>query len=152
MITKERLQELIEQGATIYIGFGSPCYEIIIDKTWNIEKDTHLKRGSFYVQLKFLFETKEDAEEYAEFGNITRTERLELPSWGEVNHKERIFVYKFHIKDNFDGFGKLMIIKDFINYHYYFNLNSISNYYFFIKLLQNYSSYMINLLNYQIII
>ena len=40
--------------------------------------------------------TKEDAEEYAEFGNITRTERLELPSWEEFN---KVSSFTFESKD-----------------------------------------------------
>lgn len=36
--------------------------------------------------IEDLFETKEDAEEYAEFGNITRTEKLTLPSWDIIEN------------------------------------------------------------------
>lgn len=92
MITKERLEQLIEQDSTIY---G-------IDDRWDIVEVRELDSKQLYYsssndnfQYMFddcgvveffedeLFETKEDAEEYAEFGNITRTERLELPSWEE---------------------------------------------------------------------
>lgn len=93
MITKERLEELIEQGDTIY---G-------IDDRWDIVEVRDLDAKQIYCSssndnyqyvfddhsvIEFfeddLFETKEDAEEYEEFGNITRTERLELPTWASI--------------------------------------------------------------------
>ena len=97
MITKERLEELIEQGATIY---G-------IDDRWDIVEVRELDAQQIYYSssnvnyqyvfddhsvVEFfddkLFETKADAEEYAEFGNITRTERLPYMNWDEFNAKE----------------------------------------------------------------
>lgn len=48
--------------------------------SWNDPENEHR-----VADIEDIFETKEDAEEYAEFGNITRTERLELPSWEEFN-------------------------------------------------------------------
>lgn len=49
--------------------------------------------------MEQCFETKADAEEYAEFGNITRTERLELPSWEEFN---KVSTFAFKRKDGTD--------------------------------------------------
>ena len=80
MIEKQRLEQLIEQGAVIWVLYENKIYP---HKAKNI-----VVNGFNSVCMGFdfndLFETKEDAEEYAEFGNITRTERLELPSWEQV--------------------------------------------------------------------
>lgn len=108
-ITKERLEELIEKGATIY---G-------IDDRWDIAEVRELSANQLYYSssndnyqymfddcgvIEFfedeLFETKEDAEEYAEFGNITRTERLELPSWEQIKLLPKYTKYYFYGKDN----------------------------------------------------
>ena len=94
MITKERLEELIEQGATIWgvtdytyhsskpykrieywdLGHMSTFYKNNIDEffenNWNSE----------------FFETKEEAEWHLKFSNITRTETVSLPSWEELNN------------------------------------------------------------------
>ena len=102
MITKERLEELIEKGATIY---G-------VDDRWDIAEVRELDAQQIYYSssndnyqyvfddhscIEFfedeLFETKEDAEEYAEFGNVTRTERLKLPSWEDFK-KTQIFLFE----------------------------------------------------------
>ena len=91
MITKQRLEELIEQGATIYRAYADVCveefklnkdYKVSTAHLWKKMKHSAFK-GCGY-PLDQLFETKEDAEEYAEFGNVTRTERLELPNWEQV--------------------------------------------------------------------
>lgn len=88
MITKERLEELIEQGATIYVVNNKVVFEEKLNKhyTHDILKDCICWWGIPRKRWFFtdLFETKEDAEEYAEFGNITRTERLELPTWASI--------------------------------------------------------------------
>lgn len=91
MITKERLQELIEQGATIY--------EVKFNKIKAIELKYRVEAGYKWQYIKVysntsmmgnnhylinLFETKEQAEWHKEFGNITRTEKLWLPPYEEV--------------------------------------------------------------------
>lgn len=96
MISKERLEELIEQGATIYevkynninpvslknkIRFISEKYSVVAFEPRPNEKYKHHK------YFDKLFETLEDAEWHKEFGCIERTERLELPTWEEINKK-----------------------------------------------------------------
>ena len=103
MITKERLEELIEQGAKVW------C---ICDYTYDESKPN--KKIEYYdlsnenicispaefrdyglrvfdalgfwndIRFECLFETKEEAEWHKEFGCIERTERLELPTWEEI--------------------------------------------------------------------
>ena len=89
MITKERLEELIEQGATVYELFMdkeilkvelNKNYYIMLDKTYENKLGKLPQRPHW---LSDLFETKEDAEWFAEFGCIERTERLELPTYEE---------------------------------------------------------------------
>ena len=102
MIEKERLEELIEQGATIYVVNNKVVFEEKLNKhyTHDVLKDCvcwwSIPRKRWF--FKDCFETKEDAEEYAEFGNITRTERLELPSWEDV--KDTGYDEIFFVKDN----------------------------------------------------
>lgn len=112
MITQERLKELIEQGATIYSysGWGGIFEEKLTSNHFvGIADDrvSLMQRYNNYEQdlvdyIDDLYETKEDAEWQAEFGNIARVERLELPTWGEIeniidkkkrfglNHSDRI--------------------------------------------------------------
>ncbi len=123
MITKERLEELIEQGATIWkVPYGTPietklnknsyvCNQLNLREDYLMEYSTEKWSYTMSGLLSHLFETKEDAEEYAEFGNITRTERLELPSWENIesiieqkkrfglNHSDRVLA-KIITKDS----------------------------------------------------
>ena len=105
MITKERLEELIKEEATIYVITHEPFIagvssfigikEEKLSKESNIGKDNTLYWQDMGIaELEYLYETKEEAEWYLEFGNITRTERLELPSWEEF--KEIRFVEFFY--------------------------------------------------------
>ena len=110
MITHKRLKELIKQGAKIW------C---ICDYTYHKSKPN--KKIEYYdlssedvcmspaelrnyglriynslgywndVRYENLFETKEEAEWYKEFGCIERTERLELPTWEEFNKQPEFY-------------------------------------------------------------
>lgn len=94
MITKERLEALIKQGATVY------CFrfdEVLEEKLgpnhfvdWELDnmflskwdEDTHKPICDIY----YIFKHKEEAEHFQwslEFECIERTERLELPTWEE---------------------------------------------------------------------
>ena len=104
MITKKRLKELREQGATIY-RIKRNSFIIGVSEFVNIKEiksslvTPHKECISFYDEEQHsnssclyeeLFETEEDAEEYLKYGNITREEKLELPLWSEVKEKEII--------------------------------------------------------------
>ena len=96
MISKERLEELIEKSATVYAtGLGEieliPENDISIYENGNngyilyvLEPNKKYKNEIFDEDL---FETKEEAEFSLEFQNITRTEILNLPTWEELNKK-----------------------------------------------------------------
>ena len=103
MITKERLEELIKQDATIYIICWGKIKEISLDDVlyMDIEDDQlcyeiegDLPRTT---DLNHLFETHIDAEEYVEFGNITRTDTLKFPIWKDV--KDTGYDEIFFVKD-----------------------------------------------------
>ena len=93
MISKERLEELIEQGATIYWIYGKSIEKktlkhkyhsfFICDNELN-EYNAKQYIGIWKHKLSKLFETKEEAEWHKEFGCIERTEKLYLPPFEEV--------------------------------------------------------------------
>lgn len=101
MITKQRLEELIKEKAKVYYTQNHP---LVSDGMWIdltraeiipsqecIALDYKIYGNYGYVNcfpFKWLYETKEDAEEYLKYGNITREEKLELPLWSEVKEKE----------------------------------------------------------------
>src|SRR5574344_1047852 len=93
MITKDRLEELIEQGAKIYgIGKQNNIFEFGLKLKKNamyLLNQENFKKTDWYKKkletYSTFFETKVEAEEYLEFGNIVREERLELPSWEEFD-------------------------------------------------------------------
>ena len=111
MITKERLEELIEKGAEIWKIEDGIVYPLRKDhyEYWRIKEDRLewywkiVPSGFNYISFEHLIETKADAEEYAEFGNITRTERLELPTFDELF--DEIFAGSFgiHTIQRFDN-------------------------------------------------
>lgn len=101
MITKERLEELIKQGATIYNvcwynvyeeKLGSNHFVGIADDEISLMQRYNGYERELIDHAKNLFETKEEAEWFAEFGDIERTERLELPTWEYVNKPHNIIV------------------------------------------------------------
>lgn len=96
MIEKERLEELIEQGVTVYSA-DTKLYGLV---KW-LELENQLKRLEFnengdvklfiidngwwhWFNLKDLYEDLEDVKWLKEFGCIERTEKLYLPSFKEV--------------------------------------------------------------------
>ena len=109
MITKERLEELIKEGATIYvpddlwqtigeIHLEKKCYISENNKLCNDEityKDLPGAIAMYSIPLEELFETKEDARWELEM-TATRTETLKLPTWKEFNKDN--FGIKFYNK------------------------------------------------------
>ena len=95
MITKERLEELIEQGEPIY-STDTKLYGCV--KWLELENQLEIlefnKNGEVklfiidngwwhWFNLNDLYEDLEDVKWLKEFGCIERTERLELPTWEE---------------------------------------------------------------------
>ena len=100
-ISKERLEELIKQGATIVRNSvdwdsGKPMGidEIKLDNNYKITAN-NCNNGYFLMyngihtsnlveDLKNLYENTDDYNWHKEFGCIERTEKLELPVWDEI--------------------------------------------------------------------
>lgn len=107
MITKERLEQLIEQGAEIWKIEDGKVYPLRKDhyEYWRIKEDRLewywkiVPSGFNYISFEHLFETKEDAEEYAEFGNITKTTQLSYVSWEEFKNRDRNFSFRTYPYD-----------------------------------------------------
>lgn len=96
MITKEKLEELIKQEATIYL-YDYYCRNIIFCEL-NNEKEIYNFNGKtfYYGEISFslecIFETKERAEHFSKFGNVTKTIKMPVPpTWEEFIESEPIF-------------------------------------------------------------
>ena len=85
MIAKQRLEELIEQSATIY-SVDTSNKTILSFKICKNENDIKLTEKQ-YAFFEKCFETKGEAEWHAEFGCIERTDRLELPTWEKLQNE-----------------------------------------------------------------
>ena len=135
MITKERLEELIEQGATIY---SNEYGEIQLKKENDLSLYENGQNNYILYALEpnkkhhneifdeDLFETEEEAKWFAEFGCIERTERLELPTWEEFKNKKTKHVC-FMGKDTFCFFelyedkqkNRLILLDHDCDYEYF---------------------------------
>lgn len=96
-ISKERLEELIEQGAKIYDLSCEQAY--VIDFSEIVPNQFYDDGFNFYIKSKYgyngklkvfcyyddvyEFATKEDAEWYKKFKRIPRTSYLDLPNYEE---------------------------------------------------------------------
>ena len=57
------------------------------------------------IDIKYIFDNQEDAEWEEEFGDITRTERLKLPTWNEIkNDFNNINKFGTYSVIEFDGY------------------------------------------------
>lgn len=72
MINEERFNQLVDEQATVYW-----VYEDVIDVARASLTDFYWLGG------ENVFETETEAKELLKYGNITRTEKLELPMWEE---------------------------------------------------------------------
>lgn len=128
MINKERLQQLIKQGATIWciVKFLDIYYEkpqkiipITLNNTYNISVNynrpfLYQKTYIFYkvCDIDNCYETEEDALWELEM-SATLTETLKMPKWEDIEFDEiGYYIKMFHMRHNYDFFGKLMITKE----------------------------------------
>ena len=110
MISKERLQELINEGATVYSGtrkfllrneeegdkssfWYKRTVEILDGKLHYTYKDSECSTDLDYlIALEDLYETQKEAEWHLKY-HATRTEELNLPTWKEFkDYNENIGV------------------------------------------------------------
>lgn len=129
MIEKNRLEELIEQKATIWVQ-NKYCgaYDVELNHLYHIEItdnkesllywDESIDEGTTKEEvlvdyLEYLYETEEDAEFASEFQNIKRVETLNLPFWEDIQYTKNYFIYNFTINNNYNFFGRMIILKDY---------------------------------------
>lgn len=106
MIEKERLEQIIKENKDFWwlqpYGDSFIVREIKLPRVKVVIKEKYCvlieNDKEYLAEFEHLTEDKESAYEFAEFGNITRTERLELPSWEDV--KDTGYDEIFFIKDN----------------------------------------------------
>lgn len=124
MITKERLEELIEHGATIYTpdDVWQTIGEIYLEKKCYISEDDRLRNekityedlpnatAMYSIPLEDLFETKEDAKFDLRFKRIPRTEYLDLPTWEEFTKERDMEEFGFYSK--YHKYTTLKVISD----------------------------------------
>ena len=96
MISKKRLEELIEQGATIYDSWhGNEFFARDIEKFYYDVVTYSFLLNEYKTTLEDLHEDYEDFKWYKEFGCIERVERLELPNFEKfLKYKKSINFYK----------------------------------------------------------
>lgn len=94
---KETLQKKIESGDTVWAFSWATREKRIVELNLQ-ENEPEIDNYLLYFWDKYLvehrydlesiFATKEEAEWQLEFGNITRTEKLELPTWEQFKKNE----------------------------------------------------------------
>lgn len=86
MISKERLRELLEERAIIYRVNDCVCELHLNEDDFAVTDKQLVFNYKFHKDLFFedLFETEDEAREYLKYGNVVRTEKLELPMWKDV--------------------------------------------------------------------
>lgn len=106
MISKKRLKELIKQKATIW---SVDWDKIILNENSKICKcysdfaKNNLVEYCLYALVECdnvyhdmdcdtLYETEEEMNWQLEFGNITRTETLNFPTWEELQNKKEFYL------------------------------------------------------------
>ena len=93
MITKEELEKLIKEEATIYEADGEKINQIKLTSRIEISNDMIIispTKEKNYIHHKYfnrLYKTKDEAEFALKFKNKTRTETLDLPTWEELQDK-----------------------------------------------------------------
>lgn len=128
MISKERLQELIDKKATIWAddyGEIQLCDKSEVCDTIVFTGNHQIQEGyclfGFIYNNEFISDNIEPdgLEEDVEKGkwcyemHTSQLKRFDPPVWEEIQYTKHYFVYKFSIKDNYDFFGRITILKDY---------------------------------------
>jgi hypothetical protein len=95
MISKERLEELIEEEATIWSNAYGKTHRIMLNSTNDVLDENILwrhrnKECIRKYHINTLYETKSEAEFDAKYKRIPRTEYLDLPTWEEAEIEELV--------------------------------------------------------------
>ena len=94
MISKERLEEIIKNKGVVWVYSTYSKPYRILPITFNGEREINPHTFCLNWNVKNIFETKDDAEFYAEFSCVERVERLELPTWEEFIDQEEFGFYQ----------------------------------------------------------
>lgn len=93
---KEQIEEKIKANKSVWVvTYSDEIKQIdLTSKDMVLYGQLCLKsedNARFYAKysIETVFESREEAEEYLEFGDITREERLKLPTWKEINKKPK---------------------------------------------------------------
>lgn len=128
MISKERLQELIDKKATIWAddyGEIQLCDKSEVCDTIAFTGNHQIQEGyclsGFVYNKEFISDNIEPdgLEEDVEKGewqyemHASRLQQFDPPVWEEIQYTRHYFVYKFPIKDEYDFFGRITILKDY---------------------------------------
>lgn len=110
-ISKERLEELIKEGATIYSLDEQVKYPIPIflkDGENAVVNDNELVNSVRVIdKIENLYETQKQAEWSLNYQHATRTEELNLPMWEEIITDDK---YKYHYGLSFFDFDNYRLI------------------------------------------
>lgn len=129
MITKEELEKLIEEKATIYY-YGLDYrldsreehhtdfwYKQLFEITENglhyiyEDSDCYADRDTIF-NFKDLYKTKEDAKFALKYTNIKRPEILNLPTWEEIQKIKEFIFYSKSKKYTLSCYGNIFIFED----------------------------------------
>ena len=106
---------MIKKKATIYFRTLSDIKEV----KYNAIPTFWKKHWEDY--KGFMYETKEEAEEFLEFSNIQRTQKLKLPLWNEMQNKHYIRV-EFRVLDRFGEYNEICVFSYNRDHEKYNNL------------------------------
>lgn len=120
MIKKERFEKLAKKEAVIYkiekeifiAGYLSTL------KIVPIKLDKDFLNIKMYDVLNDLFETKEEAQEFLEFGKLSKTEFLNLLTWEEVKQRQKFLdciTKEFVCRNKYNLIVLCLFGVDFIN-------------------------------------
>lgn len=119
MITKERIKKLADLEKTIYEVKYYNINPVNLEPGIKIYKDcikvpARLEgRYGVHKYYKNLFETFEEAQEYLDYGDISRTETLTIPTYEQYKKNPIFNFYSFdHKIVNVYGDKKIVICKD----------------------------------------
>ena len=116
-ISKNRLEELIKENATIYCLGGGKHKLTEDDFVSRIEGEDALMSFDnlgFYENVDYLknfFETEEQAEWALKY-HKTRTEELNLPMWEDWHRVNKIGMYAMSFRDKKYAYCELMVFPD----------------------------------------
>ena len=125
MINKERLEELIKQGVSVYWRVGRKIKPYLWNKYTLCEHAIVKNNLEYIYDYVDLFETEEEAIFAEKYQNITRTETLSLSTWEEFQKKiyaKSQFIFRdrnginWFLKDTLKGTTTIILLTNGVAY------------------------------------